>query len=177
MTDIFVASLRFRAVAGAADRAIAGLIIRLANGVTDIAVAGLVAGLTDRVADVAVTGLVTGLANLAADRAIARLMVRHTNGVADVAVAGLVTRLADRVALVPPAGVTDCPVALHGHLLNAGVHDRLAFLVRFRTPGGLVDRLITATVAGACLAVVLAWFAAFGRTVSVATYAAKESGF
>lgn len=177
VADIFVACLSFGAVAGAADVAVAGLIVWLANLIANGAVASLVARLAHGVADVAVAGLVVRLANLAADGAVARLVTRLANGVTDVAVASLVARLADGVALVTVASLVNGPVALDGHLLDAGVHDRLALLIRLCTPSGLVDRLVAPTVAGTCLAVVLRRLAAFSWTASVTAHSAEESGF
>ena len=126
---------------------------------TDIAVAGLGFGPVTRAADVAVAGLVAGLAN----------RVAHS------LVAGLITRLADGVALIPPAGLANNAIALNRHLLVAGVHDSLAFLVRFRTPDGLFHRLIATAVASTGLAVVLTGLAAFCRTASVAADTAEEA--
>ena len=177
VTDILVGGLRVSAVTGTADVAIAGLVVWLADRVADVAIAGLVAGLADRVADIAVAGLVARLANLAADRAVAGLVARLADGVTDVAVTGLVTRLADRVALIPIAGLVNRALALDRHLFDAGVHHRLTLLVLLGTPHGLLHGLVATTVTGPRLAVVLTRLAAFGRTASVTTDPAEESGF
>ena len=151
-----VTGLGLSAISGAADIAGASLVVWLANLIAHRTVAGLIARLADRVTDIAVASLVVWLANLAADRAVARLIARLADRVADIAIASLVTWLADGVALIPPTGVMDRPVALDWHLFDAGVHHRLAFLIRFCTPDRLTDGLVATTVTGSGLTVVLA---------------------
>jgi len=71
----------------------------------------------------------------------------------------------------------DRAIALDRHLGVAGVHDRLAFLVRLSAPDSFVNRLVAPTVAGSGLAVVLARLAAFGRAASVTADSAEEPRF
>jgi hypothetical protein len=147
VADVFVASFRFGAVAGAADFAALGFVNWLADRTADIAVARLEARLTDGAADIAVAGLVARLTNRAADIAVARLEARLTDGAADITVARLIARLANRIAFVAVAGLVDVTSAAHGNLLAALFVDGATAIVGLLFPDGLTNRLVTSSAA------------------------------